>query len=106
MCRAWGEQHRHARSAKRVHHASGCVAGHVVVLTKVATAGDQLRLGLAGALDDPLQRVPEVFAASLGAHAVQALAREGSVEMQVSEMEQAKGHKSPVTTRIVPVAMA
>jgi len=40
------------------------------------------------------------------ADAEQALTGEGSVEMQVGEMEQAKGHKSPVTTRIRPGAMA
>jgi hypothetical protein len=78
----------------------------VVVLEQVAAAADQVHLGVARALDDPLQRGAEIFTASLGADAVEAFAREGSVEMQVSEMEQAKGHKSPVTTRIVPVAMA
>jgi phage tail tape-measure protein len=78
----------------------------MVVLEEVTTARDQLRLGFVGALHNPLQRAAEIFAAPLSAHAVEALAREGSVEMQVSEMEQAKGHKSPVTTRIVPVAMA
>ncbi len=78
----------------------------MILLEKVACAGDQMRLRLVGSFDDPLQRGAEVLAASLRANAVKALAREGSIEMQVSEMEQAKGHKSPVTTRIVPGAMA
>ena len=78
----------------------------MVLLKKIAAAGNQIRLGLLGSLDDPLKRRPEVLAASLCAGAIEALARERSIEMQVSEMEQAKGHKSPVTTRIVPGAIA
>jgi len=78
----------------------------MVLLKQVAGAGNQVRLGLSGSFDDPLERQPQVLAASLCADAVEALAREGTIEMQVSEMEQAKGHKSPVTTRIVPGAMA
>ena len=78
----------------------------MVLLKKIAAAGNQIRLGLLGSLDDPLKRRPEVLPASLCADAIEALARERSIEMQVSEMEQAKGHKSPVTTRIVPGATA
>ena len=78
----------------------------MILLKKVAGAGNQVRLGLVGSFDDPLKRGPQVLAASLCTGAVEALAREGSIEMQVSEMEQAKGHKSPVTTRIVPGATA
>jgi len=78
----------------------------MILLKKVAGAGDHMRLRLVGSFDDPLQRGTQVLAAPLCANAVQALARERSIEMQVSEMEQAKGHKSPVTTRIVPGAMA
>jgi len=78
----------------------------VIVFEEIATAGDQVGLGLPSAFDDPLEGGAKVLAASLGADAIEALTREGSIEMQVSEMEQAKGHKSPVTTRIVPVAMA
>ena len=100
------DQHRYAGGAQRLHDEAGRLAGDVVMLEEVATAGDQVHLSFAGTVDDPLQRGPEIFAAPLGTDSVEALAREGSVEMQVSEMEQAKGHKSPVTTRIVPVAMA
>jgi len=78
----------------------------MVVLKKIAGAGNQVCLGLVGSLDDPLKPGAQVLAASLRTNAVKAFAREGSIEMQVSEMEQAKGHKSPVTTRIVPGAMA
>jgi hypothetical protein len=78
----------------------------VVVLEEIATAGDHVGLGLPSAFDNPLEGGPKVLAASLRPDAVQALTREGSIEMQVSEMEQAKGHKSPVITRIVPGAMA
>jgi hypothetical protein len=39
-----------------------------------------------------MQRGPQVVAAFLRACAEKALAGEGSVEMEVSEMEQAKGH--------------
>jgi hypothetical protein len=59
-----------------------------------------------GALDDALEGGPQVAATALRANAVEALAREGPVQMQVGEMKKAKGHKSPVTTRIVPGAMA
>jgi hypothetical protein len=78
----------------------------MIVLEEIATAGDQVGLGCPGAFDDPLEGGSKILAASLRPDAVQALTREGSIEMQVSEMEQAKGHKSPVTTRIVPGAMA
>jgi hypothetical protein len=73
---------------------------------EVAAAGDQVGLLLASAIDDPLEGGPKILAASLRRDAVEAFTREGSVEMQVSEMEQAKGHKSPVTTRILTGAMA
>ena len=78
----------------------------MVLLKKITGASNQICLGRPGSLDDALQRRAKVLAASLGADAMEALAREGSIEMQVSEMEQAKGHKSPVTTRIVPGATA
>ena len=78
----------------------------MIVLEKIATAGDHVSLGRSGPFDDPWEGGPKILAASLRPDAIEALAREGSVEMQVSEMEQAKGHKSPVTTRIVPGAMA
>jgi len=78
----------------------------MVLLKQVAGAGNQIRLSLSGSFDNPLERDPQILAASLCANAVEALAREGSIEVQVSEMEQAKGHKSPVTTRIVPGAIA
>jgi hypothetical protein len=78
----------------------------VVVFEKIATAGDHVGLGRSGPFDDPLEGGPKILTASLCSDAIKALTREGSVEMQVSEMEQAKGHKSPVTTRIVPGAMA
>jgi len=61
---------------------------------------------LPSAFDDPLEGGSKILAASLCPDAIEAFTREGSIEMQVSEMEQAKGHKSPVTTRIVPGAMA
>jgi hypothetical protein len=78
----------------------------VIVFEEIATAGDQVGLGRPRTFDDPLEGGPKILAASLRPDAVEALTREGSIEMQVSEMEQAKGHKSPVTTRIVPGAMA
>jgi hypothetical protein len=78
----------------------------VVVFEEIATTGDHVGLGLPGAFDDSLEGGPKILAASLPPDAIEALTREGSIEMQVSEMEQAKGHKSPVTTRIVPGAMA
>jgi hypothetical protein len=78
----------------------------VIVFEKIATAGDQVGLGRLCPFDDPLEGGTKILTASLCADAIEALTREGSIEMQVSEMEQAKGHKSPVTTRIVPGAMA
>jgi hypothetical protein len=78
----------------------------MVLLEEITATGDHVGLRLPSPLDDPLEGGPKVLAASLPPDAVEALAREGSIEMQVSEMEQAKGHKSPVTTRIVPGAMA
>jgi hypothetical protein len=73
---------------------------------EVAAARDQIDLLLARTLDDPLEGGPKILAASLCSDTIEALTREGSVEMQVSEMEKAKGHKSPVTTRILVGAMA
>jgi hypothetical protein len=78
----------------------------VIVFKEIAAACDHVGLSLPSPFDDPLEGDPKILAASLRPDAIQALTREGSVEMQVSEMEQAKGHKSPVTTRIVPGAMA
>jgi len=78
----------------------------VIVFEEIASAGDHVGLSLPSALDDPLEGGSKILAASLRPDAIEALTREGSIEMQVSEMEQAKGHKSPVTTRIVPCAMA
>jgi hypothetical protein len=78
----------------------------VILLEEIAGAGDQVDLRLACALDDSLEGGSKVAATALRANAIEALAREGPVQMQVSEMKQAKGHKSPVTTRIVPGAMA
>ena len=78
----------------------------MIVLEEIAAAGDQVNLGLPSAFDDPLEGGSKILATPLRADAIEALTREGSIEMQVSEMEQAKGHKSPVTTRIVPGAMA
>jgi hypothetical protein len=85
---------------------AGGVAGDVVLFEEIAGAGDQIDLRLACALHDPLEGGSQVAATALRANAIEALARKGPVEMQVSEMKQAKGHKSPVTTRIVPGAMA
>jgi len=103
---AGGDQDRQPGIAQGLHDEAGGVAGHVIVFKEIAAAGDHVGLGFSSPLDDPLEGGPKVLAASLRPDAVQALTREGSVEMQVSEMEQAKGHKSPVTTRIVPGAMA
>jgi hypothetical protein len=99
-------QDRQAGSTQGLHDEAGRFAGHVIVLEEIATAGDQVGLGLSGPFDDPLEGRAKILTASLRPDAVEALTREGPVEMQVSEMEQAKGHKSPVTTRIVPGAMA
>jgi len=103
---AGGDQDRQPGIAQGLHDEAGGVAGHVIVFEEIATACDQVGLGLPGAFDDTLEGGAKIFAASLSADAIEALTREGSIEMQVSEMEQAKGHKSPVTTRIVPGAMA
>ena len=93
---AGGDQHRQPGVAKGLCKESGRVAGHVILLEEIAGAGDQVNLRLACALDDPLQGGAQVAATALRANAVEALAREGPVQMQVSEMKQAKGHKSPV----------
>src|ERR1700736_1302403 len=103
---ARSDEHRQPGGAQRLDDEAGGVAGDMVVFEEVATAGEHVGLGLPSPFDDPLEGGPKVLAASLRADAIKALAREGSIEMQVSEMEQAKGHKSPVTTRIVPGAMA
>jgi hypothetical protein len=100
------DQHREAGITEGLRQEAGRVAGDVILLEEITGAGDQIDLRLAGALHDPLEGGSQVTATALRANAVEALAREGPVEMQVSEMEQAKGHKSPVTTRIVPGAMA
>jgi hypothetical protein len=100
------DEHRQPGIAQGLHDEACGFAGHVIVFEKIATAGDQVGLGRSGPFDDPLEGGPKILAASLRPDAIEALTREGSVEMQVSEMEQAKGHKSPVTTRIVPGAMA
>jgi len=78
----------------------------VVVFEEVAGARDQIDGIIPGSLDDPVQRATEIVAASLCPNAVEALARERSVQMEVGKMEQAKGHKSPVTTQLLPGAMA
>jgi len=103
---AGGDQDREPGVAQGLDHEACSVARDVIVLEEIATAGEHVGLSLPSAFDDPLKGRPKILAASLGADAIEALTREGSIEMQVSEMEQAKGHKSPVTTRIVPGAMA
>src|SRR5260370_4730905 len=99
---AGGDQDRQPGIAQGLHDEACGVAGHVIVFKEIAAAGDHVGLGFSSPLDDPLEGGPKVLAASLRPDAVQALTREGSVEMQVSEMEQPKGHKSPATTPIVP----
>src|SRR2546421_1644890 len=85
----------------------GCgFARHVVLLEQIAAAGDQLYLFVLGALDDPSERLTQVLSMPLGTHAIEVFAGKRPVEMQVSEMEQAKGHKSPVTTQNQPGASA
>jgi hypothetical protein len=101
-----GDQHWQAGAAQGFRQEARRLARYVILLEEIAAAGDQVDLRLPGTFDNPLQGGPKVAATALRANAVEALAREGPVEMQVSEMEQAKGHKSPVTTRIVPGAMA
>src|ERR1700704_4811128 len=103
---AGSDQHRQPGVAQRLDDEAGGVAGHMIVFEEIPSAGDHVGLGLPGAVDDALEGRPKILAASLRPDAIEALAREGTIEMQVSEMEQAKGHKSPVTTRIVPGAMA
>ena len=100
------DQHWKPGVAQRLHDEACRIAGDVIVFEEIATAGDQIGLGLPSPFDDTVEGGPKILAASLDADAIEALTREGSIEMQVSEMEQAKGHKSPVTTRIVPGAMA
>jgi hypothetical protein len=76
------------------------------MLEQVAGTRDQIHLLVTGSLDDPLKGVPQILTASSSPRAEQALAGERPVQMYIGEMEQAKGHKSPVTTRILPGAMA
>jgi len=71
----------------------------VLLLEKVAAAGDQIDLRLLGSFDDSFQGASQLLAVLLSAPAMEAFARQRSVEVQVGEMEQAKGHKSPVTTQ-------
>src|SRR5260370_12458648 len=99
---AGGDQDRQPGIAQGLHDEACGVAGHVIVFKEIAAAGDHVGLGFSSPLDDPLEGGPKVLAASLLPDAVQALTREGSVEMQVSEMEQAKGHKSPATPPMLP----
>lgn len=78
----------------------------MVLLEEVAAARDQVGLGVAGALDDPDQGRPKIITPLLRTDAEKALTREGPVEVQVSEVKQAKGHITPMSTRILPGAMA
>jgi hypothetical protein len=48
-----------------------------------------------GPFEDSLQRGPKVFASPLCRDPEESLRSKGSVEMQVGEMEQAKGQRSP-----------
>jgi hypothetical protein len=59
----------------------------VVLFEEIPGAGNQIDLRLVRALHDPLEGGSQVAATALRANAVEALAREGPVEMQVSEME-------------------
>jgi len=88
-------------------HDNGCgFARHLVVLEQIAARGDQLYLFMLGPLDDASERLTKALSMLLGTHAIEVFAGKGPVEMQVSEMEQAKGHKSPVTTQNLPGASA
>src|SRR5260370_21364840 len=103
---AGGDQDRQPGIAQGLHDEAGRVAGHVIVFKEIAAAGDHVGLGFSIPLDDPLEGGPKVLAASVRPDAVQALTREGSVELQDSEMEQANGHRSRGSTRMLagPVA--
>ena len=48
-----------------------------------------------GPFENSLQRGPEVFASPLCRDPEESLRSKGSVEMQVGEMQQAKGQRSP-----------
>src|SRR6202007_2538993 len=99
-----GDENRAPGCAQGLDREVGGFARDLVVLEEVASAGDHVDLGLQRSFDDPLQRVTKRFAVLLPARAMEAFAGKGSVEMQVSEMEQAKGHKSPVRTQNLPGA--
>lgn len=81
------DQHRPPGRPKRLHDEGRGLAGHVVVFEEVAAAGDQVCLDVACPVDHSLERRPQVLAALLRADTIEALARKGPVEMQVSEME-------------------
>lgn len=67
----------------------------MIVLEEIAGAGNQIHLLVVGPFEDSLQRGSKVFASPLCRDPEQALRSKGSVEMQVGEMEQAKGQRSP-----------
>jgi hypothetical protein len=86
------DQHGYAGAAHHLHKVVRRVAGHVILFEEIAATGDDVSLHLAGALDDALQCRPKILPQPVCADPVETLGSEGSVEMQVSEMEQAKGH--------------
>jgi hypothetical protein len=86
------DQDRHSSRSKRLQGEVCGFAGDVILFEQVATTGDQVDLGLLRAFDDSLQRVPQILSVLLCPSTVEALAGQGPVEVQVSEMEQAKGH--------------
>jgi ATP-dependent Lon protease len=80
------DQHRLPGATQGLREEGGRVTGDVILLEEVAAAGDQVDLCLTGALDDALESRSQVAATALRANAVEALAREGPVQMQVGEM--------------------
>jgi len=93
------DQHREARTAQGLEDKGCCFAGDVIVFEEVTGAGDEVDLCLLGSFHDSPEGAAKRLSMLLSAGAIEAFTRKRSIEMQVGEMEQAKGHKSPVSTQ-------
>jgi hypothetical protein len=88
----WRDQHRDSGRSKGLLREIRRVTGDVILFKQITTTGDQVHPRLLGALNDALQSIPQILSVLLRPSTIEALAGKGPVEMQVSEMEQAKGH--------------
>src|SRR5919201_1353290 len=73
-----------------------------LLVEEVATAGDEVATGCGGALDDPGQRLAQVLTAAERSRTGEAFASERSVQVEVSEVQEAKGQRSLVELRVCP----